>query len=84
MEFFVYILESVDSGKYYIGHTNDIENRLKDHNRGKNMDAYTYKYRPWKLVYKELFQTRKEAIKRERQLKSWKSRVAISKVIMGA
>ncbi len=42
---------------------------------------YSSKKRPWKLVYNEEYQTKKEAIIRERQMKKWKSKKIIKKLI---
>ena len=55
---------------YYVGHTDDVETRVSDHNAG-GLSAYTRKRRPVKLVFAEEFQTREEALARERQLQGW-------------
>jgi putative endonuclease len=73
--FYVYILYSIFSGKYYIGSCDNIETRLSDHN-SKRVRSTKF-FVPWKIVYKEVFKSRGEAVIRERQLKSWKSRKAI-------
>ncbi|MCH8850302.1 MAG: GIY-YIG nuclease family protein, partial [Chloroflexi bacterium] len=44
---YVYILESVNTGRYYIGCTDDLERRLHEHNNGKS--ASTKAFRPWRL-----------------------------------
>ncbi len=59
--------------KIYIGYSSDIERRLADHNE-KATKGYTLRYRPWTLVYTETFDTKKEAIRREREPKSAKGR----------
>ena len=65
---------------YYIGHTGDqLEERLRKHN--SNHKGYTGKTGDWKLVYSEDFHTKEEAYKREREIKSWKSRKLIEKLI---
>lgn len=77
----VYILYNTSAGKIYIGQTNNIERRLIEHNR-KSGNHYTSKFSGlWELLYKEVFNTRKEAILRERQLKSYKGRQFIKKLI---
>ena len=49
----VYILKSTKTNKYYIGHTNDITDRLRRHNKG--LSKYTKKFIPWKLIcYEEI------------------------------
>jgi putative endonuclease len=69
--FYVYVLKS-NKGKLYIGHTNNIERRLIEHNSG--LSPYTKGRGPWELVYKETFNSRGEAMKREKFLKSGKGR----------
>ena len=77
--FYVYILYSVVADRYYIGQTSNLEQRLERHNRGEN--RYTKFGIPWKLVYKEGFETRAEAMEREKKLKSLESRDILRKEI---
>ena len=70
-KFFVYILQSMKDFSFYIGQTNDLDKRMSKHSEG--MSKYTASKRPWRLVYFELYQTRNEAILREKQLKGWKN-----------
>ena len=73
--FFVYVLEN-PQGRLYIGHTEDLNRRLGQHNSpdGKeHLGKYTHKSGPWSLVGAEEYETRSEAMRREKQLKSWKS-----------
>lgn len=79
MMYTFYILESLKNGRYYIGSTENIQERLAKHNRGEVKS--TKSYCPWKLVYSEPFPTRGEAHSRELQVKSWKKRLAIEKLI---
>jgi putative endonuclease len=81
MEFFVYILKSLKDGHFYIGQTNNLTNRLLRHNNGEV--ASTKNRRPIVLIYKESFQSRAEAINREKYLKSLKSSVYIKNKIIG-
>jgi putative endonuclease len=75
-----YILFSNLLDKYYIGHTGDeIQIRLAKHNT--NHKGFTGKKCDWKIVYKESFDTKEEAYKRERTVKKWKSRKLIEKLI---
>ena len=62
--YYVYVLKSLRNGRYYTGSTNDIERRLLEHNSGQS--RYTSLTRPFKLVHKEKFEIKSEAIKRER------------------
>ena len=64
----VYILKSELFSKSYVGLTNDLERRIKEHNLGKHF--YTKRYKPWKIVYHENFNSLVEARKREKYLKS--------------
>ena len=83
--FTVYVLRNEVSGKIYIGQTNNFEKRIKQHN-DENFDerAYTSLNKgKWLLVYKEEFSTRKEAMIREKQLKSSRGRNFIKKTIKG-
>jgi predicted GIY-YIG superfamily endonuclease len=77
--FNLYILKSINFGNYYIGVANDIENRLKQHNSG--LVRSTKHKRPWIIIHKELFQNQSEARKKERYLKSQKSRIVIERII---
>ncbi|MCB2204633.1 GIY-YIG nuclease family protein [bacterium] len=74
--YYVYILESVPTGRYYIGSTKDIEHRLRKHNAGHSVA--TKAYRPWRLVHQEEFLSRGDALRREYEIKRHKSRSYIS------
>jgi len=75
--FFSYIIESISTGKYYIGQTNNLENRLKSHNQGDN--KYTTSYKPWKVLYYKIYSSRQEAMSVEKKLKSLKNRELVIK-----
>ena len=77
--FYVYILKSQKHGRYYIGSSGNIDERLVRHNAGRNKS--TKSGIPWNLIYKEEFQTRHEAYKREQQIKSYKSGKTFKKLI---
>ena len=67
--FTVYVLFSKDYSKIYIGFTSDLQQRLISHNElGKK--GWTIKFRPWQLIYKEEYQLKVDAIKREKELKT--------------
>ena len=57
-------------GSYYVGHTNDLEQRLAAHKRGA-IEGYPLSRRPVELVFSDRFSTRQEAFHRERQIKGW-------------
>lgn len=83
MNYFVYILRSEKSGRFYIGQTHDLGQRLKRHNGGRS--TFTKTDRPWDLIFSESYSTRSEAVRRERYLKSpqgWKELKEIKKVIL--
>ena len=71
-KFFVYIIQSNKDFSFYIGQTNDLDSRLNKHNDG--LSKYTSSKVPWRLVYFEMHITRAEAIKREKEIKSKKSK----------
>lgn len=75
----LYILKSEKSGKYYTGSTDNIQERLVRHNRGKNKS--TKKDIPWKLVYQEKYETRQDAYRREMKIKSYKGGGAFKKLL---
>lgn len=68
--YFVYILECSDRS-YYAGATGNLEKRLSEHNEGIFPNCYTYKRRPVKLVFNEMFSSPFDAIRAERQIKGW-------------
>ena len=71
--FNVYVLYSPSYNKIYIGFTSDLENRLRSHNMFASK-GWTIKFRPWEILFTENFETKTEAMKREKQLKSAKGR----------
>ena len=75
----VYILKSEFEEKFYVGHSNDLDKRLRYHNGGKVRS--TKAYRPWKIIYIEVFKSKREAYKREMQIKSYKGGEAFKKLI---
>jgi putative endonuclease len=80
MNFTTYILFSSQADKYYIGYTSDvIEERLRKHN--SNHSGFTGKHKDWIIVYSESFEEKKSAMRREKEIKNWKSRKMIEKLI---
>lgn len=69
-KYFVYILICADKS-YYVGITNDVVLRERQHNEGFDNKAYTFDKRPVKLLWYQEFQDPKEAISKEKQLKGW-------------
>jgi len=70
--YYTYILSSEKDSSYYIGFTNKLQKRIRQHNSGKS--KYTSKHRPYKLIYYEPFETKTEAIQREKYFKTKEGR----------
>ena len=66
---FTYIIECSD-GSYYVGSTQDLDKRIKQHQSGHGC-LYTTLHRPVKLVYKEENETYQQTFARERQIRGW-------------
>ena len=79
MPYYVYILQSLKDGSYYIGSTRDLSQRLERHNQGRSQ--YTKPKRPWKLVYSEEHLDRSGAVKRENGIKAKKRSTFIESLI---
>ncbi len=75
-----YVLHSPTCNQIYIGHTNSLKLRFQQHNNG--LSKSTKRYIPWKLLFYEKFETRAEAMKRERELKSHKGRDFIRQLLL--
>jgi predicted GIY-YIG superfamily endonuclease len=69
MASWVYLLRCSD-GSYYVGHTDNLEKRVEEHQSG-DFGGYTSKRRPVQLVHSQDFPTREEAFAAERQIKGW-------------
>lgn len=63
-----YILISKITKKTYVGHTDNLNRRLLEHNKEKGV--FSRRYAPWKVLYKETFLREVESIKREKYFKS--------------
>ncbi|MGE0770108.1 MAG: GIY-YIG nuclease family protein [Cyclobacteriaceae bacterium] len=83
MEAIFYILYSSLADKYYYGHTTEpIDERIRKHN--SNHKGFTGQFNDWRLVYSESYPSKVLAYAREREVKSWKSRTRIEKLIAGS
>ena len=69
MVFWVYILRCAD-GRYYTGHTDNLDRRFAEHQSGGFSD-FTSRRRPVTLVWQQNFPTRVEALAAEAQIKPW-------------
>ncbi|OGU77043.1 MAG: hypothetical protein A2V93_12285 [Ignavibacteria bacterium RBG_16_34_14] len=77
--FIVYILKSIHNKKFYVGQTSNLERRLLYHNSGYS--KATKNGIPWELVHSEVFTNRSEAVRREKEIKNYKSKIYIEKLI---
>lgn len=68
--FYVYVVESESTGRYYKGFTTRLDERVREHNRGQSQS--TRQRGPWKLVGYLTAETRTEAMRLERKLKGFK------------
>ena len=77
--FFVYILHSLQNGRYYVGSCENVKERVRQHNA--RLVKSTKSYVPWELIYREKYLTLSEARRREFQIKGWKKRSSIERLI---
>ncbi len=78
--FTTYVLYSPSHNKIYIGYTSNLIGRIESHNIYATK-GWTINFRPWELLYKEVFETKSEAMKREKQLKTAKGREYIWSIV---
>jgi len=79
-QFTVYVIESTQTDFYYIGQTNNLSRRLSRHN--ENQVTSTKGRGPFEVVLSERYDTRSEAMQRERELKSGQGREWLKKNIL--
>ena len=79
MKYWLYVLRSRNFLKSYVGFTDNLERRIKEHNSGRHV--YTKRYLPWEVVHTETFLHREEARQREKYLKSAAGRRFLKKHI---
>ena len=79
MAYYVYIIQSLSDRTYYVGSTQNVEDRIERHNQGRSQ--YTKTKRPWQLVYTEEYLNKSDAIKRENQIKRRKRKNYIDSLI---
>ncbi|MBK8672065.1 MAG: GIY-YIG nuclease family protein [Bacteroidetes bacterium] len=76
MCFYLYILYSISLDKYYVGHTENLDERLRKHLT--NHKGFTSAAKDWKIVYTEKFENKSAAYKRELEVKSKNRYVPVS------
>ena len=79
MIFYVYILYSPSLDTFYIGSSENPQERLRKHLANHN--GFTAKVKDWVLCYTESFKSKTLALKREKQLKCWKNKTRIRQLI---
>ena len=80
-KYFVYILKSKNREIIYIGFTNNLERRVREHNSGKS--KFTRIYKLWEKVYIEEYDNKADARKREKYFKLVAGRRFIKKLLEG-
>jgi putative endonuclease len=77
--YYTYLLQSQVTNKLYIGNTNDLKRRIKEHNSGES--AYTKKFMPWEVIYYEAHTNKQDASRREKNLKTTQGHLAIKRML---
>ena len=80
--YFVYIIYSPTKNKYYVGSCEDVNKRVLKHNT--NHSGFTGKTGDWIVKWTEEHPEKSSALKRENQIKAWKSRKMIERLIGNA
>ena len=78
--YYIYVLYAPKADKIYIGFSANPANRFIAHNHPKSK-GYTHKFQPWVLIHMEKCDFKKEAMDREKQLKSHQGREFIRRLI---
>ncbi|MBS1625332.1 MAG: GIY-YIG nuclease family protein [Bacteroidetes bacterium] len=76
----VYILYSRLYDKTYVGFSSDVDQRLISHNLPQNK-GYTKRFQPWNLVYTEPYETKAQAMEREKHFKTGRGREEIQAIL---
>ena len=79
MSCYLYIIFSKTLNKFYVGHTSNLQERIRKHYT--NHKGFTGSKADWKVVFLEQYNSKKDAYKREREIKKWKSRKMIERLI---
>jgi putative endonuclease len=78
--YYTYIIYSDSNNQYYVGYTHNLKLRIERHNL--DWSQSTKSGIQWRLVYHEEYPAKSEAMSREREIKKWKSRKLIEKLIV--
>ena len=79
MKYYVYLIKSIE-GFIYKGMADNIQRRLVEHN-DKTLSFWTKRGTDWKLIYEEEFESKTEALKREKWLKTGVGREYLERVL---
>jgi len=82
MKFLVYILYSESEYRFYIGHTQDLDNRMRQHNNGETKSIRFGV--PWRIVWHAEFPSRSEAMRIENKIKNRGAKRFLMEVSRGA
>ncbi|MFH1824784.1 MAG: GIY-YIG nuclease family protein [Candidatus Firestonebacteria bacterium] len=77
--FYTYVLLSLQDNNFYIGFTDDLERRIKEHEQGKNIS--TSKRLPVKLIYFEGHLSKEDALRRESYFKTTKGKTTLKQIL---
>ena len=77
--YYIYVLLSQKDGKFYIGFTNDLKRRVKEHKQNKNIS--TSKRLPLKLIYFEGHLSKEDAMRRECYFKTAKGKTTLKQML---
>jgi len=80
--FYVYILQSLNDRKLYIGYSTDLRKRLKDHNSGGTES--TKVRRPFRVIYYEAHISKNDARRRETYFKTNKGKSSLRQILRNA
>ena len=81
MKYYLYILKSQATDKYYTGISQNPHRRLEYHNTLEK--GFTSRYRPWKIMFVKEYSSKEKAMLIEKKIKSWKNKKMIEKILSG-
>ena len=81
MKYYLYILKSQATDKYYTGISQNPHRRLEYHNTLEK--GFTSRYRPWKIMFVKEYLSKEKAMLIEKKIKSWKNKKMIEKILSG-
>ncbi len=77
--YYVYVLQSLIKNWIYVGFTENLKKRFKEHNHGNSPS--TYKYKPFELIHYEAYKNKVDAKRRELYLKTTKGRTTLKTML---